>query len=714
MQNHSPILSYWHTRRVPVLLQSEASECGLACVAMIASFHGHQVDIASLRRRFSISLKGATLKGLINLASGLGLRARPLKVPLEGLASLQLPCILHWNMTHFVVLKRVTRSGLTIHDPAIGERSLSLADASPHFTGVALELSPGHDFRPQVERQHFTLLSLMGRVTGLKRGLGQILLLGLALQFLSLLAPFFLQWVVDEAIVAADRTLVTVLGIGFLLLVLIQTAITGVRAWVTTVLAINLNFQWLGNAFAHLLRLPLAYFEKRHLGDIVSRFESISAMQRSFTNQFVEGIIDGMLVLCTAAVMLVYSVPLAMVTFACILLYGAFRWLLFDRLRNATAEQIIHAAAQQTHLFESTRGMQSVRLFNRAQERRIGWMNKLADQFNADLRIARINVSFQVAQVFLVNAERVLVIWLAAYAVMDQRFSVGMLFAFMSFKDQFTQRMASLIDKLFELRMLRLHGERVADILLTAPEPEVHSGEIDMAGVSPSIEFRNLGFRYSDSEPFVLRGLNLVIPAGQCVAITGASGCGKTTLIKLLLGLLEPVEGEILIGGVPVGVMGYNNFRQIVGTVMQDDQLFAGSIAENINFFEPQADDSQTLMSARRAAIHDEVAAMPMGFNTLVGDIGTGLSGGQKQRILLARALYREPKILVLDEATSHLDVRNEQLVNSSIRSLQLTRLLVAHRPETINTADRVVVLEAGAIVEDSLRVPASPVPLPH
>lgn len=707
MLHNAPLLSFWTSKRLPIMLQNTAYECGLASVAMIANYHGHRFDIASLRRRFSISLKGATLKGVIGLASGLQLHARPVKISLDGLHSLTTPCVLHWNMVHFVVLKEVTRKGLVIHDPAVGRVAMTMEQASRHFTGIALELTPTAEFKPQQERQQFSIFSLMGKVVGLKRGLTQILLLGFVLQFITLLAPFYLQWVVDEAIVTADRDLITVLGMGFLLLVLLQTTVSGVRSWVTTILATNLSFQWLGNSFAHMLRLPLPFFEKRHMGDIVSRFESISVIQRSFTNQFVEGIIDGVLVLCTGAVMLLYSVQLTAVAIAALVLYALLRWYLFSPLRNATAEQIAYMAQQQTHLFESTRGMQSVRLFNRTDERRIGWINRLADQFNADLRIARINLSSQAANTFLTNGERVLVIWLAAYAVIDNKLSVGMLFAFMSFKEQFTTRMSSLIDKLFELRMLRLHGERVADILLATPEREVISAEFDIEHVTPSIEFRKIGFRYSDSEPFVLKDFSLFIPAGQSIALTGASGCGKTTVVKLLLGLLEPTEGEILIGGVPVETMGFNNFRQLVGTVMQDDQLFAGTIIDNINFFEPQADYEQVLECARRAAIDDEINAMPMRFNTLVGDIGTGLSGGQKQRILLARALYKNPKILVLDEATSHLDMRNEQLVNLSIKSTPHTRIIVAHRQETIETADRVVVLQAGQIARDVVQAHA-------
>lgn len=698
---NAPRYSFWRRNPLPVIVQTEAAECGLACLCMVASYFGHRLDLASLRARFSVSLKGATLKGVINMAQGLALQTRPLKLDMANLPQLKTPCILHWDMNHFVVLKEVSSTHALIHDPAIGVRRLPLAEFSKHFTGVALELQPTSDFVKKDDTQNFPLLALMGRVTGLRRGLIQLLLLGLALQLCALVAPFYMQWVIDEALLSADRDLLTVLGCGFLLLVVLQTAIGAVRGWITTALSTDLNFQWFGNAFTHLMKLPLPYFEKRHTGDIVSRFTAIETIQRSLTTQFVEGIIDGVLVLGTLAMMFAYSPKLAGIACIAVLLYVLLRLAIFGALRDATAEQIIHAAKQQTHFLESVRGIQSIRLFGGSEERRASWMNALVEQFNADLRIAKLGISYQSANTFLFSSERVLVIWFAATLVLENMLSVGMLFAFISYKDQFSSRMTSLVDKVFELKMLRLHGNRLADIVMTEPEPTQQDFEIDIDTIIPSIEFRNVSFRYGDSEPFILIHLNLTIPAGECIAVTGPSGCGKTTLMKLLLGLLEPTEGEILIDGVKLSQLGTANFRNLIGTVMQDDGLFAGSIADNISFFSPTVDMERVQGCAQLAAIHPEIAGMPMAYNTLVGDIGSGLSGGQKQRLLLARALYKKPKILVLDEATSHLDVWNEQAVNTAIQTLELTRILVAHRPETIAMAQRVVVLGQGIIVHD-------------
>lgn len=693
--------SFWETHRLPIILQTEAAECGLACIAMVSSYWGHRIDLSSMRQKFSLSLKGATLKGLMTMAQKLNLQPRPLKLEMRHLPELKLPAVLHWNMNHFVVLKRVTDTHALIHDPSAGERFLTLSEVAKHFTGVALELLPMSEFSVANETKSFSLLSLMGRVVGLRRGLAQVLLLGLALQVCALIAPFYMQWIVDEALLTADHDLVTVLGCGFLLLVVLQASISAVRSWVTTLLSTNLNFQWLGNAFMHLMKLPLPYFENRHSGDIVSRFGSIQTIQKSMTIQFVEGVIDGVLVVATLLMMFLYSRQLTAVACFAVFLYVVLRLVTFTPMKEATSEQIIHAAKQQTYFLESVRGVQSIRLFGRNDERRAGWLNALADQFNSDLRISKLALSYQTANTFLFGVERIIVIWLATLTVMDAKFSVGMLFAFISYKDQFSQRISSLVDKIFEFRMLRLHGERVADIVLSQVEQETFEHEFDFSQITPTVEIRGLSFRYSDCEPYIIKDLDLKITPNESVALTGPSGSGKTTLMKLMLGLLEPTAGDILIGGVKLKNLGLKNYRELIGTVMQEDSLFAGSISDNISFFHSCPNQENVVKCARLAEVDKEIMNMPMAYNTLVGDIGNGLSGGQKQRILLARALYKNPQLLILDEATSHLDLWNEQAVNTAIQGLELTRIIVAHRPETIAMADRVVVLHAGKIVQD-------------
>jgi ATP-binding cassette subfamily B protein RaxB len=680
---------------------------------MVANYHGHKIDMFTIRRKFSFSVKGATLKSLIDTAGGLSLQPRPLKLKMEHLKDLKLPCVLHWDMNHFVVLKSVDSKRAVIHDPAIGERILSLAEVSNHFSGVALELTPTSTFVRKDEVRKFSMFDLMGEVTGLKRSLAQLLIMGLVLQLLVLVGPFYTQWLLDDALVAADRDLVTVLGLGFLALVVIQAMISAVRSWITTSMATSLNYQWLNNVFSHLLKLPTEYFEKRHIGDVVSRFGSIKTIQSALTTQFVEGIIDGVLVITTMAVMFLYSPQLLGVACIAVLLYVALRLAIYKAWKAASIEQITHGAKQQTNFLESVRGIQAVRLFGKNDERAVSWSNLLTDEFNAGLRVARIAVTYQTANYFIFSAERILIIWMAALAVLDARLSIGMMVAFLAYKEQFSSRIASLIDKVFEFNMLKIHGERVADIVLTQPEIETLGQVVDMESLQPEISFKGVSFRYSESEPWVIHGLSLQVPVGQCIAIAGASGCGKTTLVKLMLGLLEPTEGEVLVGGVNIKKVGLSNYRRMIGVVMQNDALFSGGIGDNISFFDPEANQEDVVAAAKLASIHDEIVAMPMNYNTLAGNFSSGMSGGQLQRILLARALYRRPKLLVLDEATSHLDVGNEKMVNTAIKNLSITRIVVAHRPETIAMADRVVVLHQGKIVQDGINSlkPATPQP---
>jgi ATP-binding cassette subfamily B protein RaxB len=701
-----PELRFGHAKRLPMFLQTEAAECGLAAIGMVACFHGHRVDLAALRRRFTVSLKGSTLAFLMQVAGRLNLAPRPLRLELDELIQLRAPCILHWDLNHFVVLKAVDARGAIVHDPAFGVRRLTHAQLSKHFTGIALELTPTNEFKALDDRRRIRLRDLLGPVTGLHRSLAQIFVMALALQAIAIVTPFYMQWAVDGAVVSADRDLLTVLGLGFLLLTIVQVILTAVRSWVVLYLSTTLNLQWLANVFSHLLRLPVSYFEKRHLGDVVSRFGAVNTIQRTLTSSFVEALIDGVMAIATLAMMFVYSAMLSAVAIMAVLSYGVLRWAFYDPLKRATEEQIVHTAKQQSHFLETVRGVQSIKLFGRQEERRSRWLNLVVDAVNQDLVTQKLGLGFRSANGLVFGVERISIVWLGALLVLDSAFSIGMLFAFMSYKDQFSARVAGLIDKMIDLRMLNLQGERLADIVLTPPEQAAQDAAPQ--AMDASLEVRELSFRYSDMEPFVLLNCSFSVAPGESVAIVGASGGGKTTLVKLMLGLLAPTDGKIFAGGLDIQKLGIDRYRKLVGTVMQDDQLFAGSIADNICFFDPSPDQSAIEHFARMAAVHDDIAAMPMGYNTLIGDMGAALSGGQKQRILLARALYKRPRILFLDEATSALDVQKEKAVNDAIRSLKLTRIIIAHRPETIASAERVIVLQGGKVAQDLRRVAGS------
>lgn len=681
--------------RLPLSLQTEAAECGLACLAMISSYHGYPSELTELRRRLVVSLKGVNLKNLVRMADRLGFASRPVRLELDELRMLKTPCILHWDLNHFVVLKKATRDGIVIHDPAVGVRGLPLSVVSRHFTGIALELMPVGDFQPATAAPRVGFRSLLGRMVGLKRSLAQLFLLALTIEVFAVISPFFLQWVVDHALVTADRDLLLVLAIGFALLLLLNTSVSAMRGWRVIALGASLKVQGRSNLFSHLLGLPAAYFESRHLGDVMSRFGSQETILQAITTDMVETVLDGLLAGVTLAIMFVFAPGLTAVVLAVAVFYGLLRWIFYTPLRQASMEAIVWSARRDSHFLETLRGIKTIKLFNGQEGRRAHWLNLLIESVNRQLTTQNLRLAFKIVNSLLIGSLAIMVVWLGAQRVLENQMSIGMLLAYIVYKDQFLDRVSNLIDKAVDLTMLRLHAERLADIALTAPEPResVVTGA-DESRTPVAIEVRNLRFRYGDNEPWVLDGVNFRVEAGETVAIVGASGRGKTTLLKILASLLQPTQGEILVNGEPLAHVGIEYWRSMIAVVMQDDKLFAGSIADNICFFADRPDFQRIEQCARQAAVHEEIVAMPMGYNTLIGDMGTVLSGGQKQRVLIARALYRQPGLLLLDEATSHLDVANEKAVSAAIRATRVTRIIAAHRPETIRSTDRVISLD--------------------
>jgi ATP-binding cassette, subfamily B, bacterial CvaB/MchF/RaxB len=534
-------------KKLSLVLQTEGAECGLACLAMIATYHGYKTDLPSLRRKFTVSLKGLNLAQLVQVAGRMNLSCRPLRVDMQALERVNLPAILHWNLNHYVVLKQIKGDKIIVHDPAAGLQTLSMEEASKHFTGVAVEVEPTLQFKKRTERQSIRLRGLMGRVRGLKTSLVQILMLALALEIFALLGPFLTQWIVDDALVSGDKDLLTVIALGILLLGVMQTAVSLVRSWVLLHMGNSLNLQWVANVMEHMLRLPITFFERRHIGDIVSRFSSISAIQQTLTTSFIAGILDGLMAITTLVMMFVYSKTLGAIALGAVVLYGALRLARYDTLRTASEGQIVRLARQQSHFMETIRGIQAIKIFNRQTDRKTRFLKMVVDSTNSSIQIQRLSISFQTVNSLLVCIEGVLILWLGSKSVLDKTFTIGMLIAFIAYKDQFTSRIMSLIDKGMEVRMLRLHAERLSDIVLAAPEPDLPQPFFASETIEPSLELRNIKFRYADDEPWIVDGLTMTIAAGESVVLVGPSGSGKTTLLKIMLGQLKPVEGEVLV-----------------------------------------------------------------------------------------------------------------------------------------------------------------------
>jgi len=688
-------------RGVPDLRQSEAAECGLACLGMVASYHGHESDLGSLRRRYPVSLKGMTLASLMAAAERLGLAGRPLRLEPGHLKDLRLPAILHWDMSHFVVLKRVRRDGgVVIQDPARGERTLDPGDVSRHFTGIALELAPTAEFELGEQVPRPRLIELLGSLRGLGSPLLQTLILSVILQAYVLASPFYMQLAVDQAVVKDDRALLSVLALGFGIVMLINAVAGLLRSWILVYLQSTLAFGMGTGLLQHLLRLPLAFFERRHVGDLVSRFGSLEPIRNLFAEGLISVLVDGVMAALTAGMIFLYNVRLGAVVVAALTVYIVLR-LGFYRMFRQRSLDLVHARAEENSTFiETARAIQSIKIFNREAGRSALWSNRYAEVMTANAGVERLKGGFRALNDIVFGCENLAVVYLGALAALDGTMTIGMLFAFTAYKQQFIDKAVRLVEKGIEFRMLDLHLERLADITREPPEVKPQARTDYRHPLEGRMTVSNLSFRYAPGEPFVFERVSFEIEAGEYIAITGPSGGGKTTLLKVMLGLLEPTAGEILVDGLPLRSFGARAFRDQIGVVMQDDQLLSGSIADNICFFDSEFDPAHMRYCAALAGVDDEIMRMPMAYDSLIGDMGSSLSGGQRQRILLARALYKRPKILFMDEGTSHLDTAIEAKVNAAIKTLGLTRVIIAHRPETIASAGRRLVVDGGGLQE--------------
>ncbi len=690
------------TRRLPVIRQNEAAECGFACLAMVASYYGFITDTAALRRKYTTSLQGMTLKSLMEIAGKLNFASRPVRAPLALTRRLRLPAIIHWDLNHFVVLKSVSKNKFSIHDPAAGERVYTEAEFSKHFTGIALELTPSDKFRRRNEKTTIRLSDMWDRMHGLKRNLLQVFMLSVILQLFVLASPFYLQIAVDEVLGKFDEDLLLALALGFSGFTLINVMTEILRSYVLLYFGSMLSYQMVCNLFHHLTRLPVDFFEKRHIGDIVSRFGSMDPIRTMITEDIIAGLIDGIMAVTTLVMMFIYSPVLSAIALAAWLAYFILRLVFYKPYRAAQENLIISQAVENTTFIETVRGITSLKLFGCENERENIWQNKYAEVINTNAKLGKLNIWFQNANQGIFGVEHIILIYVAISMIMAGDLSVGMIFAFLAYKRNFTEKASALVERAIEYRVLGLHLERVADIAHTEQEEQGRDipDYAQQAAISGKLVLQDIYYRYSSDAPDILKGINLSIEAGESTAIIGPSGCGKTTLLKLMTSLFQPVRGQILLDGTALPAYGLARYRQQIGVVMQEDDLLAGSIAENIAFFDPQANMERVLSAAQTAMIHEEIIRMPMKYESLIGDMGSALSGGQKQRIMLARALYRQPKILFMDEGTAHLDVKTEHMINESIIDLGITRIIIAHRPETMRSASRILLLCEGKLEE--------------
>lgn len=691
------------------VFQSEAAECGLACLATCLRVLGSDASLSSLRYKFQTSSRGLTLQDVASMGAALDLTTRAVRCDVSEIRDLKLPAILHWKFNHFVVLRKALRNGgAQVFDPACGERTLSESELCRDFTGIALEVSASSGFSRRNERSPLSIFSLFSIRGSILSALVQALLLSLLLQLYTLGSPFFLQLAIDEAALKSDLGLLATLAIAFGAFAIFNSVAEALRGLTIQYAGAMLGWEMSTRLFHHMVRLPLAWFQRRKLADALTRFDSLEPIRALISGGLVSAVIDGALSITLLIMMFVYASSLAWVAVLCAITTAAIKLISTRRSIELGRQAFQASISEKGKRIETLRAIQTIKLLGGEVMRETDWSNKFGESVVSSQKGARFQIILKSTYGAIESISLVVVIYLGCRTVIGGGISIGMLYAFLSYRQQFSARIATLVDQMVAWRLLDIHSDRLADIALQRREPGTDVQRSDQAPLRGAIELRQVSYRYSEREPVILKGVSLTVDEGELVAIVGASGSGKSTLLKVLTGLYAPSDGMLLFDGVSAETLGSYWIRRHIGVVMQDDEMLSGSIAENVCFFAESPDFSFIWECLETARLADDVRKMPMQLHTLLGDMGSTLSGGQRQRLLLARALYRRPRILILDEATSNLDVSSERSIHSRLQEMSMTRIFVTHRPEAAKLADRILMIENGRLLTVDPPVPDS------
>lgn len=689
--------------RVPVMHQMSAIDCGPACLAMIIGYYGRRMTVAEVSRIAGAGRDGTSGVRIVEAAQSMGLRAKAFSIKrLDDLKGLPLPAILHWEFKHFVVLERWTGTGGTIVDPAGGRRRVCREEFDRFFTGVAFEIEPGSDFagRRQAPANRWLLFAraLRGK-RGVPALLGEVLLTSAVLQVVGLSIPLLTKVIVDRVVPLYRTDLMTPIALGLVLVVVVQALLRYLRGAALLSVQAKLDAKLMCDFCEHLLSLRYKFFQDRSAGDLLLRLNSNSTLRDILTGQTLSMILDGAFVFAYLGLLLTWAPTFGLFVLALAGLQALAMAASYRPVHTLTQQQLIAQAAAHSYLVEALVGVATVKASGAEQRVFASWSDLFMKQLNMSLQRGAVTLVVDAALAGLRSGASLFLLWFSARYVLNGTWTLGTALGLNALAAAALGPLSSLVSSSQQLQVVRAHLDRIADVLEAPPE-QASSLVLDRPTLQGRIEVRNLTFRYQAGGPAILDGVSFVVPKGAKLAIVGRTGSGKSTLLKLLLGLYEPESGEIAYDGVPLRNVSLRHLRSQIGVVLQDTSLFTGSIYDNIAFTDPDAPMARIAAAARDAGLAEDIQRLPMQFSTRVTEAGGNLSGGQRQRLALARALVREPAILLLDEASSHLDQQTERVIERNLNDLTMTRIIVAHRLTTIVSADMILVLDAGRVVE--------------
>lgn len=697
----------------PFFQQHDTMDCGPTCLRMVAKYYGKNYTLEGLRQRCHISREGVNLLGISNAAEEIGFKTVGVHISFQKLKDeAPMPCIVHWQQNHFVVVYAIKRGKVYIADPATGllkytEKEFLNGWISRHDNGeegIALLLEPQPAFYAEegdnIDKAKLSFI--MQYLRPYRKLIGQLLIGMLMGTLLQLIFPFFTQSIVDYGIGNSNLNFVTLILVAQLSLYVAQTAVEFLRSWILLHISARINISIISDFLIKLMKLPIGFFDTKMMGDLLQRIDDHQRIESFLTSTTLNTLFSFFSFIVFTVILAFFSSRILVVFLIGSALYVLWVLLLLKYRRELDHKRFEQASAEQSNLIQMITGMQEIKLNNCEKQKRWDWENIQAKLFKINIKSLKLSQWQHSGSIFINETKNILISYISARAVINGDMSLGMMMAVQTIVGQLNAPISQMIVFLQGAQDAKISLERLGEIHNKPDEIDDSNNRTSIFNNDGNIEIEDLSFRYDSLSDVVLDEVNLVIPKGKVTAIVGMSGSGKTTLVKLLLGFYPPTSGNIRIGGVNLKNIDPQVWRSHCGTVMQEGFIFSDSIARNIAIGEDYIDEQRLFHAAKVANIQDMIESLPLGYNTKIGQEGNGISQGQKQRILIARAVYKNPDFLFLDEATNSLDANNERVIMDNMQAFfeGKTVVVVAHRLSTVRNADQIVVINHGKITE--------------
>jgi ATP-binding cassette, subfamily B, bacterial len=684
---------------VPEVRQTMATDCGAACLTMILGFLGHHATLDEVRTALSVGRDGVTARAILEAGTTYNLRGRGVRLELEGFDHLPRASVLHWNFSHFIVFDRVTKDGIEVIDPALGRRVIPMEEVKRSFTGIAIIFEKNEKFLSNARGKN-AIFAHIKMAFANSNDWGRIVTLSILLQMMSLILPLINGRLVDRVVPRNDGHLLFVLLAGFAATVVFHGIASLARSQLLLHLRTRFDAKMTFGFIEHMLRLPYDFFEKRQAADLQLRVAGVATIREALTGAVLSGLIDGVLVISHLGFLIMMSIKMTILSIGLVTLEASVFWFTRKKLRALSTNSFAKQADAANSLNELLTGMESLKSSGAEHQASQHWANQYVDLLNIGLRRGNMSTFTETIQGTLSIIGPMALLIAGIIEVMNQKMSLGVMMSANAMAMGFIHPMMSLVGTFTQLQTVKVQLDRIDDVLQTTPEQDPAKARKIAPKLKGAITLDKVSFRYGTKLQNVVKEISLKIQPGECVALVGRSGSGKTTLGRLLLGLYMPTEGTVRYDGTALSSLDLRSVRKQLGVVVQKPHIFGTTLRANIALADPQMPMEQVVSAAKRACIHDDIAKMPLQYETPMMSGGSSISGGQRQRVALARALVGNPAVLLLDEATSALDSLTEKALQAQLENLKCTRIYIAHRLSTVVGADRIIVMENGAILE--------------